>query len=183
MYCLFENKDDLKVEIEGDSKLNYSIIINGNKFFPNVDYSTYLKSIQILNDGYVFVNYGEQGMGPRDRVYILDSNGTVTTNTGDIDYILNNGYQDIDQASIIFENNKLFLSNTIFGDGGIGLTCSNKKINSGWWPEYDQIVYVEFDFEYIGNGKISEINHSYKSFSERLNDYYGVSTCEEYWNR
>ncbi|MGM9849870.1 MAG: hypothetical protein ACI31V_03115 [Bacilli bacterium] len=179
MYCLFENKDNLKVEIEADSKLNYSIIINGNKFFPNVDYSTYLESIQILNDGYVFVNYGEQGIGPRDKAFILDSNGNVITQTSNLDYVLS----DYDRNNIEFSDNNLKLSNRSYGDGGIVLACNNKKENINTWPEYNEIVYVAYTFEYVGNGKLKETSMYKKTFSELLKEQSGYSTCEELWNR
>lgn len=179
-YCLVRNDADLKVEVEIDSEHNYVLIVNGNSFLPDVeDYHAAITDLQFLNDGYIYVQFGIQGLGPMDKAYILDSSGNVVSKSNDIDYILNDGNYDRDAASIKFENNKLFLSNTVFADGGLGVICSNKKFNTGWWPEYDQIVYVEFNYEYAGNGKLNEVNHTYKTFSEKLNETYGVNTCEE----
>lgn len=179
-YCLIKNENGLKVEVEIDSEHNYVLIVNGNRFLPDVeDYHVAITDLQFLNDGYIYVQFGIQGLGPMDKAYILDSSGNVVSKSNDIDYILNDGNYDRDAASIKFENNKLFLSNTVFADGGLGVICSNKKFNTGWWPEYDQIVYVEFNYEYAGNGKLNEVNHTYKTFSEKLNETYGVNTCEE----
>ena len=178
-YCLYENKDNLKVEIEADSKLNYTVIINGNRFFPNFDYMSYLKDIQILSDDYIFVEYGEQGIGPVDKAFILDSNGTVITDTSNLDYVLG----DYDRNNIEFSENILRLSNRTYGDGGIKLACYNKKENRNTWPEYDEIVFVTYSFEYIGNGKLNETNMNKKTFSELLKEQTGYSTCEELLNR
>lgn len=183
-YCLIKNENGLKVESEIDSDHNYVLIVNDKRFLPDVeDYHVAITDLQFLNDGYIYVQFGIQGLGPMDKAYILDSSGNVVSKSNDIDYILNDGNYDRDAASIKFENNKLFLSNTVFADGGLGVICNNKKFNTGWWPEYDQIVYVEFNYEYAGNGKLNEVNHTYKTFSEKLNETYGVNTCEELKNR
>lgn len=183
-YCLIKNEGGLKVESEIDSDHNYVLIVNDKRFLPDVeDYHVAITDLQFLNDGYIYVQFGIQGLGPMDKAYILDSSGNVVSKSTDIDYILNDGNYDRDAASIKFENNKLFLSNTVFADDGLGVICSNKKFNTGWWPEYDQIVYVEFNYEYAGNGKLNEVNHTYKTFSEKLNETYGVNTCEELKNR
>ena len=178
-YCLYENKDNLKVEIEADSELNYSIIINGNRFLPNSDYKGYLRDIKVLSDGYVFVLYGEQGIGPRDKAFILDLNCNVITQTSNLDYVLS----DYDRNDINFSDNILKLSNRSYGDGGITLACYNKKENRNTWPEYNEIVYVSYTFEYIGNGKLKETSMYKKTFSELLKEQSGYSTCEELWNR
>lgn len=179
-YCLIKNDDNLKVEIEINSDYNYVLVVNGNRFLPDaVEYHVAITDLQFLNDGYIYVQFGIQGLGPMDKAYILDFNGNVISKSTDIDYILNDGNYDRDAAYIKFENNKLLLSNTVFGDGGLGVICSNKKYNSGWWPEYNQNVYVIFNYEYVGNGKLSEVNRRYKTFSELLQEQYGVSTCEE----
>lgn len=173
-YCLFKNDDNLKVEIEASSDLNYTVIINDNRFFPDLNYSSYLDDIQVLDDGYVYVQYGIQGMGPVEKAFILDSNANVISKTVDIDYIIDGK----DHADIRFEDNKLSLTNVIFGDGGLGVICmSDKK------PSDDATVYVYYQYEYIGNGKISEVSHMSKSFSEYLQAYTGYSTCEDYLNR
>ena len=178
-YCLYENKNNLKVEIEADSELNYSVIINGNRFFPNNDYKVYLRDIKILSDGYVFVLYSEQGIGPRDKAFILDSNGNVITQTSNLDYVLS----DYDRNYIEFSDNNLKLSNRSYGDGGIVLACNNKKENINTWPEYNEIVYVAYTFEYVGNGKLKETSMFKKTFSELLKEQSGYSTCEELLNR
>jgi hypothetical protein len=183
-YCLIKNDDSFKVAVEIDSEHNYVLVVNDNRFISEeLDYSAVITDLQFLYDGYIYVQFDVQGLGPEGKAYILDLNGNVVSKSTDIDYILNDGNYDRDAASIKFEDNKLFLSNTIFADGELGVVCSNKQFNTGWWPEYDQIVYVEYNYEYIGNGKISEISHVYKTFSERLNEQYSVSTCEELSNR
>lgn len=172
-YCLFKNDDDLKIEIEANSVLNYTVIINGNKFIPDFDYLSYLDDIQVLYDGYVYVQYGEQGMGPLEKAFILDSNANVITRTTDIDYIIDG----IDHADIKFEDNKLYLTNIIFGGGGLSVICTSDKK-----PSNNANVYINYKYEYIGNGKISEVSHTSSNFSEYLQAHTGYSTCEEYLN-
>lgn len=171
-YCLFKNDDILKVEIEANSVLDYTVIINGNRFSPQFDYYSYLDDIQVLSDGYIYVQYGVQGLGPVEKAFILDSNANIITKTTDIDYTIDG----IDHADIKFVDNKLSLTNIKFGDGGLGVICENA-------PDANDIVYTFYQYEYIGSGKLNEVSHMSKNFSEYLQTYTGYSNCEDYLNR
>ena len=171
-YCLFKNEDNLKVEIEADSILNYTVVINGNKFAPLFDYYSYLDDIQVLYDGYVYVQYGVQGLGPVEKAFILDANADVITKTTDIDYTIDG----IDHADIKFVDNKLSLTNIKFGDGELGVLCENA-------PDENDIVYTFYQYEYIGSGKLNEVSHMSKNFSEYLYSHTGYDNCSAYLNR
>lgn len=173
-YCLFKNEDNLKVEIEADSILNYTVVINGNKFAPLFDYYSYLDDIQVLYDGYVYVQYGVQGLGPVEKAFILDANADVITKTTDIDYTIDG----IDHADIKFVDNKLSLTNIKFGDGGLEVICRSENK-----PSDDDNVFVYYQFEYIGSGKLNEVSHMSKNFSEYLYAHTGYNNCSAYLNR
>lgn len=169
-YCLVRNDADLKVEVEIDSEHNYVLIVNGNRFLPDLGYKGAITNLVLMDDGYIYVEYDVQGLGPKQRAFIVDYNLNVITNINDLDYVL----RDYDRAAMSFSLNRLELSNATFADGGPSLGCSRQDR-----PENDDIVYVEYIYDYIGNGKFQEINHSTMTFSEKLKEATGYSTCEE----
>lgn len=169
-YCLVRNDADLKVEVEIDSEHNYVLIVNGNRFLPDLGYVGAITNLVLMDDGYIYVEYDVQGLGPRQKAFIIDSNLNVITDITDLDYILG----DYNRASINFTLNRLELSNATYADGGPSLACNRQDR-----PKNDEIVYVSYNYEYIGNGKFQEINHSTMTFSEKLKEATGYSTCEE----
>ena len=169
-YCLVKNDTDLKVEVEIDSEHNYVLIVNGNRFLPELGYVGAITNLVLMDDGYIYVEYDVQGLGPRQKAFIIDSNLNVITDITDLDYILG----DYNRASIKFTLNRLELSNATYADGGPSLACNRQDR-----PKNDEIVYVSYNYEYIGNGKFQEINHSTMTFSEKLKEATGYSTCEE----
>lgn len=176
-YCLVKNDTDLKVEVEIDSDHNYVLIINGNRFLPDSDYHVVTAGLNFFDDGYIYVGYDIQGLGPREDAFVLDKNANVVFSSLNFDDIKSNS-----ERTARFENNKLVFKSSYLISGTY-MACENKRFNAGPWPEYDEIVYVEYEFEYKGNGQFNEIRHVQKTFSERLYEQYGVSTCEESLNR
>lgn len=176
-YCLVKNDEDLKVEVEIDSDHNYVLIVNGNSFLPDSDYPVVTAGLHFFDDGYIYVGYDIQGLGPREDGFVLDKNANVVFSSLNFEDIKSNS-----ERTARFENNKLVFKSSYLISGTY-MACENKRFNAGPWPEYDEIVYVEYEFEYTGEGNFAEIKHVQKTFSERLYEQYGVSTCEESRNR
>ena len=164
----------VKVLYESDSD-NEFINVGGNKF-DYLDYDNEMRlsgskfrvmDVKMLNDNYVYVhgwcdNCGE-GKGYN---FILDTNGNLV-------YNFKNDYNDrLSSGNIVYVDNQFTLTE-LYSSTGEVMACNDSSY------ELDDIVFLQREFEYLGNGQVSSKVVNQRTLRDAL-AMNGYSSCEDY---
>lgn len=163
--CTLYDNGNLKIEAE--DMLN-NVYINNNLIHID-NYS--VNEIKLLDQDYVFLNYLSNDIGYNSKALIVDKNGDVITDFDDyiVDDTIKNSFS-LSDGIITYTVNHIL--------DGIILSCSSDNyIKNG--HTYDSVVFYEYSYKYIGNGRIVDNGVSTMTFRELIKAQTNFDNCED----
>ena len=177
-YCLLLDEDNKKLEyynwdLEGN--WNPRLVVNGKA----IELGSYrLNNYEFTDDNYLFVSCSSgTGNGRPAYFLIADLNGNVITTVDEksLKSGLHNYY-------VSFENGE-FVYDAVQEGSGVEYACNNMLEIDITYPiaikSYDDVVYVKDIYQYVGNGRVSKINHIEKTFGDFMKDLTGYNSCQD----
>lgn len=173
--CVLYDNNNLKLEYYSsinEQIFNPALIINGQI----VNLSGYrLSKVKFTNDNYLYIELESgTGAGLLSSMLISDLNGNVinTLNEDSLKSGLNSYYIDFDGDNINYYAQQ-------FGSDVRSVCESRIGTQTNSFIKDDSVVFIKDEYQYIGNGNISKINHIEKTFLEYLKDLTGNNNCED----
>lgn len=177
-YCLLYDKNNIKIEYSSyNDRHNWGTIITVND--KAVTLNGYrLKEIKFTNDNYLYIS-GESGTGNGllGDFLIADLNGNVITTVDEktlSDIHLYNYFTSFESNKIIYD--------AVQEGSDVEYGCKRMlEIDEGPLvvKSYDDVVYVKNEYDYIGNGKVSRVNHFEKTFGNYMKELTGYDNCQD----
>ena len=178
--CLLYDKNGVKVESSwDDDRDNWGAVVSVNGKPIKLD-GYRIDEIKFTNDKYLYIS-GSSGTGNGRPAFFLiadlDANVISTIDWDSLSDVHMYNY------STSFENGKITYDAVQEGSS-VELVCKKMLgINEFDSPvaikSYDDVTYVKDEYQYVGNGKISKINHIEKTFGEYMNESIGYDNCQD----
>jgi len=172
---LYDNNNDLKLEYYSsidEQIFNPALIINGQ----SVNLSGYrLSKVKFTNDNYLYIKLESgTGAGLLSSMLISDFSGNIinTLNEDSLKSGLNSYFIDLNGDNINYYAQK-------FGSDVRSVCESRIGTQTNSFIKNDSVVFIKDEYQYIGNGNISKINHIEKTFLEYMIDLTGYNNCED----
>lgn len=179
--CTMYDKDNLKIEYysaRNEKRFNPAIVVNGNYIKWSEGYR--LSGVEFTYDKYLYIKIESgTGNGLLSEILIADLSGNVITTIDEkslTDIHMYNYFSSFEDGKIVYD--------AVQESSSVELVCKKMLgINEFDTPivikSYGDIAYVKNEYQYIGNGQVSKINHSEKTFGNYMQELTGYDNCQD----
>ena len=178
--CTMYDKNNIRIEYSSyNGKDNWGAIVSVNGKPINLD-GYRLDEIKFTNDNYLYIS-GSSGTGNGRPAFFLiadlDANVITTFDEKSLsDMYFYNYYTSFENGKITYD--------AVQEGSSVELVCRKMLgINEFDSPvaikSYDHVTYVKDEYQYVGNGKISKINHIEKTFGNYMKELTGYDNCQD----